>query len=155
MPPTANELAGVVDLFGALTDAELERAVAELDARGGREPTDAAALEAVVDDARERFVLLECDLDGQPGVTVGPTAFPERPAHAEDLPHILEIEYREIDPEALESQVRERFDAAVERACEEGDGPRARTLLDVSYDLEAWAPLDLSGRRSRLEPVIE
>lgn len=155
MEPTANELAGVVDLFGALTRAELRRAVTELDARSGQDPIDATDLETVIAEARERFVLVECDLDGQTVVTVGPTAFPAQPPHAEDLPHIMDIEYRDIEVDALAPGVRDRFVAAVDRACEAPDESRARTLLDVSYDVEAWATLDLSAQRSRLEPVIE
>ena len=172
MDATADELAGVVDLFGGLTPAELERALSEAAYRADGQSVDEGALEAAIDDALESFALVRYDpargtdaaAGGDPAADVdesepllvpGPTAFPAVPEHAEDVPHILEIDRRHPDREALGEAARERFAAAADEAVTEGDTDRLRTLLDVSYDVEAWAPVDLADERTRLEDALE
>ncbi|MXV60997.1 hypothetical protein GS429_02770 [Natronorubrum sp. JWXQ-INN-674] len=161
MNATADELAGVVDLFGGLTRPELERALSEAAFRADGQSVDETALEAAIDDALESFALVRHvrtrDGERQSLLVAGPTAFPSVPEHAEDVPHILDVERRRLDREALGETARERFVEAIEDAVDAGDAndDRIRHLLDVSYDLEAWAPVDLAAERDRLEAALE
>ena len=164
MDATADELAGVVDLFGGLTRPELERALSEAAYRADGQSVDEDALEAAVEDALASFALVEYERadDGngaddadEPLLVAGPTAFPSVPDHAEDVPHILDVERRDLDREALGETAREEFRDAVEDALAAGDEDRLRHLLDVSYDIEAWAPIGLDDERDRLEDALE
>ena len=175
MDVTADELAGVVDLFGGLTRAELERALSEAAFRADGTSVDEAALETNVEDALKSFALVAYEPDGADGESVGsdaadertdgggesellvagPTAFPTVPDAAEDVPHILDVEPRRPDREALGETAREQFVADVTAAIDSGDADRCERLLDVSYDLEAWAPIDLATERDRLAEALE
>lgn len=159
MNATGDELAGVVDLFGGLTRPELERALSEAAFRADGQSVDESALETAIDDALESFALVryERTRDGtrQSLLVAGPTAFPSVPDHAEDVPHILDIERRRLDRDALGETVHGRFTEALEAAVAAGDDDRIRHLLDVSYDVEAWAPVDLAAERGRLEASLE
>ncbi len=133
---THDELAGVVDLFGALTREELAEARSELAFRQGEEEPDPAAVDA----ALEEYALVEHE-----GLLVaGPAAFPTLPPEASDLPYIVDVPEREVDHEEIGERVRDDLLAAVER-----DDPER--LRELSYDLEAWAPVDASDVRARLE----
>jgi len=158
MDATADELAGVVDLFGGLTRPELERALSEAAFRADGQSVDESALETAIDDALESFALVRYERprqDAQPLFVAGPTAFPSPPAHAEDLPHILETEHRSIDRTRVGEQTRNRYVAAVSDALEADDRERIEELLEVSYDVEAWAPIDLADERDRLADALE
>ncbi|ELZ11312.1 hypothetical protein C478_12905 [Natrinema thermotolerans DSM 11552] len=162
MDATADELAGVVDLFGGLTRTELERALAEAAYRADGGSVEAAALETAVEDALESFALVRYEPDADEGLpddeallVAGPTAFPTVPEDAEDVPHILEIDRRRLDREALGEAASERLHAAVDSAVAADDTDRMRTLIDVTYDLEAWAPIDCTDERRRLEERLE
>ncbi len=165
MDATADELAGVVDLFGGLTRAELERALSEAAFRADGQSVDEDALSDAIDAALDSFALVRCEralADGgtstdaeEPLFVAGPTAFPSVPAHAEDVPHILDIEPRRLDREAVGDRARDRFVEAVETAVESGDDDRITHLIDVSYDIEAWAPIELREERQRLEACLE
>ena len=159
MNATADELAGVVDLFGGLTRPELEQALSEAAFRADGQSVDESALEAAIDDALGTFALVEyerrVDDERQPLLVAGPTAFPSVPEHAEDVPHILDIDRRRLDRDALGEQVYEQFVDAVETAVDAEKGDQLRQLLDVSYDVEAWAPVDLASERDRLEASLE
>ncbi|WP_436342982.1 DUF7109 family protein [Natronorubrum sp. FCH18a] len=159
MNATADELAGVVDLFGGLTRPELERALSEAAFRADGQSVDESALEAAIDDALESFALVEyersVDDDRQSLLVAGPTAFPSVPEHAEDVPHILDIDRRHLDRDALGERVHDQFVEAADAAVDADDGDRIRHLLDVSYDVEAWAPVDLASERDRLEETLE
>lgn len=156
MDATADELAGVVDLFGGLTRAELERALSEAAYRADGQSVDTAALEAALEDARRSFALLEYERpDAEALVVAGPTAFPTVPNHAEDVPHILDVERRRLDRDVLGEHAREAFRAAVDAAADAGDTDRLEDLLDISYDIETWAPVDLADDRARLETALE
>jgi hypothetical protein len=74
-------------------------------------------------------------------------AFPELPEYGADLPHILDVERRDVNREELAAAVRERLESEAGDA----DGDRAEYLLDVTYDAEAWAPLELDDVRERLD----
>ncbi|MFB6075257.1 MAG: hypothetical protein ABEJ89_09610 [Haloarculaceae archaeon] len=170
MEPTADELAGVVDLFGALTRAELRDALGELAFKRGTEIADA---DARVADAVASYHLVavgpaavEWSDDGDDGtgdthggdaevLVVGPAAFPERPAGAEDLPHIMDVPDRTVDREATARAVERRFREEAAAAVEDDDAARIQRLLDLSYELEAWGPVDLAGARDRLDAAVE
>lgn len=127
---TEDELAGICDLFGALTREELARARSELAFRHGREAGSEKRIEA----ALASYALVEHE-----GVLLaGPAAFPTLPEGASDLPHILDIPEREIDREAAGEAVLDSLHTE--------DADLAR---EVSYDLEAWAPVDASAIREQ------
>jgi len=90
-----DELAGVVDLFGALSHPELEEALEEY-------------------------------------------------AFRQDV---------EV-PEGLVEEALERYRADVDAAVEAGTDDEIRRLLDVSYDLEAWGPVDVADARERLDAAL-
>lgn len=173
-----DDVAGIVDLFGTLTRAELRQALSELAFKQGAD-ADPEALDAAVAQAIREYHLVPVDAeeaeeaqatadeeavatvaDGEDAVAtvadddelaVGPTAFPSLPPNAEDLPHILDVEERDVDREALAERVHDRLGREVDAALEEGDAPRLETLLDVTYDLEAWAPVEADDVRERIE----
>ena len=159
MSATHDELAGVVDLFGALTHAELAEALGELAFKQGQD-VDEAALTTEIDAAIETYALVEYEpvddtaTDPETLVTVGPTAFPTLPANAEDLPHILDYERRSVDRERLAAQVSQRLTAEATAAVDAGDADRAAELVDVAYDIETWAPVETGEIRSRLTTVL-
>ena len=147
---TPDAVAGIVDIFGALTPAETEAALSELAYRRGREPPDGA-----IDDALESFALVEFVEDGERLLAPGPSAFPELPGGSEDLPHILDVESRSVDRDALERAAVERLRAAADRTVAADDRARANELIEVSYDIEAWGGDDRSAIRERLEGVAD
>ena len=148
MRETFDELAGVVDLFGALTREELLDACAELAFKSDGASLDPAAFSSAIDGALEAYVLVETTVDGEPVLLAGPTAFPTLPAHATDLPHILDVERRSVDRDAIAGRVLERIAQEVDS---ELDPARAETLLDVTYDLETWATVDVTEVRAGLD----
>lgn len=159
MELTHDELAGVVDLFGALTRAELERAGSELAFKRGEEfdgdnIDEALAAYRLVAFESHGGTVIERTADEQLLAT-GPTAFPTLPEGAEDLPHILAIEPATLDRAALGERVETRFRADAARAVSADDRARIERLLDVSYDIEAWAPVELGGVRERLDAATE
>ncbi|MFC6826388.1 DUF7109 family protein [Halopelagius fulvigenes] len=151
-----DDLAGIVDLFGALTRTELERSLDELAFKQGRD-ADADALANAVDGAIRNYYLVALDgestddADADAGteselLAVGPVAFPSLPPNAEDLPHILDVPNRDVGRETVAAAAADRLRAeASEAVAEADDAPdeatrdRLRTLLDVTYDVEAWA----------------
>lgn len=147
MEVSGDELAGVVDLFGGLTRTELEDAIAELAFKRGEEAPDGSAIESAI----EAYTLVEFDRAGETVLVAGPAAFPTLPEGAADLPHILDVESRELDRSALGTAVEERFRGEAARAVAGSDHDRIAQLVDVSYDLEAWAPVDLATARDRLD----
>lgn len=151
---TPDETAGIVDLFGALSRADAERALSELAYRRGEEPPEAA-----IDDAVEAFALVELEpengTDDETLLAPGPAAFPELPAGSEDLPHILDTEGRSIEREAVARAAAERLRTAADRAVAAGDADRAAELVEISYDVEAWGGPTLSTVRERLEGVAD
>jgi hypothetical protein len=160
MDPTPDELAGVVDLFGALTRAELRRGLAELAyKRGGAHDPDRFADD--VESALRSYHVVAVDAvgadAGAPVVVVGPVAFPALPEGAEDLPHILDTPLRDPDQDAVAAAAVDRFRQDAATAIDTGDHSRVESLLDVSYELEAWAGagVDLSATRSRMDDELD
>ncbi|WP_335999892.1 DUF7109 family protein [Halorientalis halophila] len=155
MDVTGDELAGVVDLFDALTSTELRRALAELAYRCGEEVEPeyfdgdvAAAL------ATYHLVAVEPADAEEPLLVAGPVAFPELPGDATDLPHMLDVPDRSVDRADLATAAENRFRADAEKAIDAGDEERIRELLDVSYELEVWAPVDVGETRQRLDDAL-
>lgn len=139
---SADELAGIVDLFGILTREELNSALTEIAFKRSEDPPE----RAIIDSAVASYHLVEYD----GGLAVGPTAFPTIPTGGRDLPHIMSVEPQEIDRDQLARSVEERFRGETARAVDAGDTNRIAHLRDVSYDLEAWSAVDLNQVRDRL-----
>lgn len=144
-----DELAGMVDTFGALDREELRRACSETAFRRG-EDLDDEAVDAAIEDALESYALVE--YDGQ--LVPGPAAFPTMPDGAEDLPHILDVERRSVDRASVAEAVAERFQAEVDDAIEDDDAERCEALLDRSYEVESWGPVTLDDARERLDRAL-
>jgi hypothetical protein len=141
-----DDVAGVVDLFGALTREELDRALEELAYKRRVEPPDSDLIERAV----SRYALVTHEREEGEVFVPGPSAFPTLPDGAADLPHILDVPKRAVDREAVEREAEERFRKDVARALGEGDDELVTRLLDVSYDLDAWG-LDMTDLRERLD----
>lgn len=161
MDVTADELAGIVELFSALTRAELQMAVAELafKTEGDFEPDSFASN---VEAARRSYHLLSIPpsaVDDEPieaaeeptWLVPGPLSFPELPENATDLPHILGVDERVVDHTAVDRAAEQRFRADAAAAVDAGDTDRIATLRDVSYEIEAWGGVDLATARERLD----
>lgn len=173
MQPDPDELAGVADLFGALPREELRTAFADLAARSGAE-FDPAELDAAVETAVEGYYLVAVEaaaVDGVQGagesesgaghdaprdefLASGPTALPRLPEGGEDLPHLLDVGERAVDRETLGQAAHARLRGDAARAVNDGDGERVATLLDVCYDLEAWAPVETAELREQLDDAL-
>lgn len=149
MDLTGDEVAGVVDLFGALEREELARALAELAFSQG-EDVDDGRLDAAIEGAIEEFALVSVG----DRLVVGPAAFPTLPERAEDLPHILDVERRAVDREAAARSAERRFRGAVDGAVEADDSERLRDLLEVGYDLEAWGPVEVDDVREGIDRAL-
>nr|WP_256409014.1 hypothetical protein [Halorubrum rutilum] len=170
-----DDLAGVVDLFGWLTRAELARALSEL-AFKRRTEVDDAAVAAAIDVAVAEYALVPAPPeaideagDGSTDVAdpedgpdadevalaVGPAAFPSLPEGASDLPHILDVPERGVDREALSAAVLARLSEDAVAAIRDGDADRLEVLADVTYDVEAWAPVDAGDVRERIVAELE
>ena len=165
-----DDLAGVVDLFTWLSRAELSQALSEL-AFKSRTEVDEDAIDAAIDLAVAEYALVpapsgalsgdEGEADGDrtaaesTALAVGPAAFPTLPEGSEDLPHILDVPDREVDREALADAVLERLREEAVEAIGEGDDARLETLADVTYDVEAWAPVDVDPVRTRILAEVD
>lgn len=150
MELSGDGLAGVVDTFGALTREELAKALAELAFKRG-ESADPERFESVIDDAIDTYELIQLTDADESLLVVGPTAFPTRPDGTADLRHILDVESRDIDRERTGAAASDRLREEAALAIEAGDTDRIEELIDLSYDIEAWASTDLSGIRSHLD----
>lgn len=145
---SGDDLAGIVDLFGGLTRAELDRAVEELAFKRGVDH-DPARVEAAVDDALAAYHLVAVGDD--PLLVPGPAAFPALPDGAGDLPHIMDVPERSVDRETVAEAAAERLRADATAAVDEDDSVTARRLVEVSYDLEAWGSVDTTDIRDLLD----
>lgn len=149
MDLSGDDLAGIVDQFGALSRPTLRQAIRETAFRAGTDP-DPEAIEADIDDALAAFALLEVEIEGEPHLVPGPRSFPTLPEAAADLPHVLDVDPSPVPDAALETGIRRRLADAV---ADLEDPDRARELLDVTYDVEAWIDADLADVRERLDAV--
>ncbi|WP_144901912.1 DUF7109 family protein [Halobellus captivus] len=150
-----DELAGVVDLFGALTPAELRQALDELAFKQGGAVDEPVASDAV-EDAVDAYAIVRYERDGQSFLVPGPAAFPTLPANAEDLPHILEIPERDVDRDAASDAVEARLTAEAARAVDAGDEAAMRDVLDVTYDVAVWSDrVAVDDLRDRLADALD
>lgn len=149
MDLTHDDVAGIVDLFGALPESELRRGIDELAFRQG-EDLDSTAVQDLIDAAKRDFSLAEIRIDDETMLVSGPSAFSTLPDGAEDLPHILDVPRRSPSQEKLEAAVRKRL---ASEAAAVTNPERAAELVDVTYDAEAWAGIDLKDVRQRLESI--
>ena len=133
-----DDLAGVVDLFGALTPSELESALEELAFKRG-ESVDPDAVTAAVDDAVSSYAVVRYWEGDRTLLAPGPAAFPTLPPNAEDLPHILDVPDREIDHGAAGAALADRLRSDAATAVDTGDTAAIRRLLDVTYDVDVWS----------------
>lgn len=163
MDPSGDDLAGIVDLFDALTREELQRALAELAFKRGRD-IEPSAFGADIDRAVENYQLVRLDAErisfeddgpdigsGDSMLVAGPSAFPTPPDGARDLRHILDIGERNIERDEAGEAAARRLREDAKRTIEAGDTDAADVLIDVSYEIEAWAPVDLTETRGRLD----
>ena len=150
----SDDLAGILDLFGALTPAELESALEELAFKRG-ESVDPDAVGTAVDDAVASFAVVRYQGDGRTLLAPGPAAFPTLPPNAEDLPHILDVPDRDVDPEAAGAAVADRLRSAAAGALDADDEAEMRRLLDVTYDVEVWSgAVAVDEVRERLDAAL-
>jgi hypothetical protein len=151
-PP--DELAGIVDLFGALDRPTLRRGCVELAFKQGddREPEH---FDTAIDDAVESYHLLALEDSETELLVPGPVAFPTLPEGARDLPHILDAEEHSPDRQRLAEAAERRFRDDTADAIETDDREWIANLLDISYELEVWAPVELSGTRNRLGEALK
>lgn len=151
MEVSGDELAGIVELFGAMTREELRQACAELAFRAGEDDPESVA--DAVEAAVESLALVAYEDDGRELLAPGPAALPTLPDGAPDLPHVLDVERRSVDRGLLVEEVEVRLEAATAAAVESGDSDRAAALTDLTYDAEAWGNLELAELRARLQDV--
>lgn len=152
MEPSRDELAGVADLFSAVTRDELHTAFQHLAARTG-DSLEEEYLTDQIDAALDSYYLVAIDQNGSDLLVPGPTALPVLPPQGEDLPHLMDITDREISKSRLAATVEKQFRADAASAIDAADADRAATLLDVCYEIEAWAAIDLSDIRTALEDL--
>tara|TARA_B110000014_G_scaffold263296_1_gene259582 strand:+ start:1005 stop:1484 length:480 start_codon:yes stop_codon:yes gene_type:complete len=152
MDPTLDELAGAVDLFGGLSRMELVQGFEDISARMG-DSVDIETLNGRIDEAVEKYYLVE--MKSQDLLVVGPTALPELPEGGEDLPHLILVGEREINREEVEKSVVDRMDKEVEIVISRKDIDQMGRLLDVCYDLEIWAEINVEGIRKKLEGIMD
>lgn len=149
-----DELAGVVDLFGALTRPQLREACVELAHKAGAD-ADPEDFDPDIDGAVAGYQLVAVPDGDAESLVVGPTAFPELPDGATDLPHILDAEERSVDRQRVASAAERQFRDDAASAVEAGDSEAIEHLLDVSYELDVWGPVELSETRERLDSALE
>ena len=151
----ADELAGVIDLFGALTPSEVASALDELAFKRG-ESVDAEAVADAVDDAVASYAVVRYRDDERTLLVAGPAAFPTLPPDAEDLPHILDVPDRDVDRAAAAEAVVDRLRSEAATAVDAGDERAVRRLLDVTYDVEVWSGAVAVGDvRGRLDAAVD
>ena len=153
MDPSPDEVAGVVDLFGALTAAEIERAFTDIAARRGT-AVDEDRLRERIESAETEYYLVRLADDGSDRYVPGPAALPTLPEHGEDLPHIMDVEPRTVDRSTIGRAVEERLRADAASAVAEADIERMTMLLDVAYEVDVWG-VDTSEIRDRLTAAME
>ena len=151
---SSDELAGVADLFGGLTREQLCEALAELAFKAGEE-YDPDVFDDAVDSAVDSYHLVPVEgVVEDPLLVPGPVAFPDQPSGSRDLPHILAAEPRDVDRTTAGEAAARQFRADADAALADADAARIERLLDVSYELEAWASVDVSETRNRLDDQV-
>ncbi|MFW6434836.1 MAG: DUF7109 family protein [Halovenus sp.] len=151
---TGDDLAGVVDMFGGLSREDLAAALVELAFKQGVD-VEPSAFEEDIDSALQEYELVELEPGTDETLLVaGPAAFPRLPEEAADLHHILDADQREVDREEAGTAAADKLHRDAVGAIDAGDRTEIQRLIDLSYDIEAWAPVDLSETRHRLDDEL-
>lgn len=158
-PLDPDDMAGIVELFGALDRNELRQAASELLYRRGHDP-ESFPIDESIEEAIDAYALLVAPGCADPApegdpIVAGPSGFPTIPERAEDLPHILDIDRRSIDRERVGTAASERYQSDVARAIEATDEESIERLIDLGYEIESWAPVELDSERQRLVDSVE
>lgn len=148
-----DDLAGITDLFDGLTESELKRALEDLAARTGRE-FDATQCATLIQNAIADYYLVSVPTDSGDVLVPGPVSLPSLPEHGDDLPHILDIEDRQIDQETIALAIEKRLRGDAARAINEEDERRANDILDICYETEAWGLIDTTEIRESLDLFV-
>lgn len=152
MDISLDEIAGILQLFGGLTRSELEQAMSEVAFRLDESTPPSSWLDDRLATAQTRGIIVR-DESKDPALYVpGPAAFPTAPTGSEDLPHILDIDSRSIDREAIAAQLQDEITDEVDPSTAD---ERISTLIDLSYDIETWAGVDAEALRSTLDSCRE
>ncbi|MFB6254806.1 MAG: hypothetical protein ABEI06_09355 [Halobacteriaceae archaeon] len=152
MDISSDELAAIVDLFDGMTHQELHKACKELAARKGRDYNH-DQVSQVIQAAIESYHLVAIDSEEGSFLLSGPVAFPQLPEHGDDLPHILDIPDRDLTKSVVVDAVEQQFRKDAAQAVNRADVDRIQTLIDISYDLEAWGPMTLQKVRNKLDQI--
>ena len=151
---TGDDLAGVVDMFGGLSRDDLAAALVELSFKAGVD-VEPSAFDDDIDSALRAYELVDLEPETDDALLVaGPAAFPRLPEEAADLHHILDAEQREIDRAEAGTAAADKLHSDAVGAIAAGDSAEMQRLLDLSYDIETWAPVDLSETRARLDDEL-
>ena len=147
-PFTGDELAGIVEQFGALTVTELTRAISELSFRETGVAIDEERARQRIENAVEAYDLA-CVTNHEPSLLIaGPAAFPSLPPGAADLHHLLDVPGRSVNREPVAQSILERI------AAELDDDPgerRTHELIGLTYDVESWGDIDAASLREPFE----
>lgn len=154
MEITPDELAGIVDLFGGLSEAELLTALEDLAARTG-ESYDPEQWTRAVDEALDDYYLVRVPCDQRAIIVPGPVSLPALPEHGDDLPHILDVDRRRPDPSVIGRSVEKRLRGDAARAINEQDRHLAERLLDICYEVDTWGSVDTTEIRTALNDSID
>ena len=150
MDVTPDELAGIAGLFGGLRRSELAQACEEVAYKRSGSGVTETEVSTAIDTALDRHHLVRAGMRGETYLLPGPSAFPSVPAAAEDLPHIFDIEARDISRQEVADRIRSE---AVAELQEQPSERRCEELLQLSYDLETWADIDASAIREAAEAI--
>lgn len=153
MDPDPDELAGVADLFGGLSRAGLSTAFEHLAARAGTS-FDEDTLMQLIDEAVSDYFLVELEHSGDTVLAPGPRALPSLPERAEDLPHMMDVEERRIEPLTVAKATEQRLRTDAAQAIAANAAERAELLIDVCYEVEAWREVDTSDIRTELDALL-
>ena len=143
-----DEIAGILGRFGGLTREELDTALEEVAFRRGEDAPPRSSIETQLTDGEQAGAIVRTEVADATLLVPGPAAFPVEPAGAEDLPHILDITPREIDRRLIASSLIDDIKQEITTAPNQS---RRKTLLDLSYDIEAWSGIDAASLREQLD----
>lgn len=148
MDLTPDELAGMIGLFGALDREESLDACREIVFRDTGETITKEQVEKWIESALDSYHLVETTADGEDILIPGPTSFPTVPEGAEDLPHILNIQVRQVERNQVAREILEEIE---QMAASDPTDERIQKLIGLTYDVESWADVDAAAVRSRLD----
>ena len=148
MELSLDEIAGIVDIFGGLTNGELNTAMEEIAFRRDDSPVSQSWLDQKIEQATEEGILVRQESHDPPLLCVGPVAFPVEPDGAEDLPYILDIPERTVDRESLANELLQNMEADISDTMSSN---QRTAYIELSYDIETWSGVDTSQLRDALD----